>query len=73
MRMQALSNLLFKRFAYPSWASLSVEPEEKDADYMTYREELMTMFINLGMIKPFHPTLINQLYDQLSKQLQQPL
>lgn len=45
-----------------------MEPEERDTDYMTYREELMTMFINLGMIKPFHSLVLNKLYENLQTQ-----
>jgi hypothetical protein len=44
-----------------------IEPEEKEGEYFTYREELMTLFVNLCLIKPFHQTILKMLYDCLEE------
>jgi len=35
--MVHLFEFVSRRLAYPSWCALSVEPEEKEGDYQTYR------------------------------------
>ena len=56
--MLTLFNFLCKRIAYPNWCKLVVEPEEKEGEYYTYREELMTLYINLCLIKPIHAQIL---------------
>jgi hypothetical protein len=63
--MQWLLNFTIKRFAYPEWCTLVEDADEEELDYRHYRDEIMTMFINLTMIKPFYSFLITQLYENL--------
>jgi len=65
--MVALFQFLCKRIAYPDWCQLSIEPEEKEGDYYTYREELMTLYVNLCLIKPLHSTILKMLFDRIEE------
>jgi hypothetical protein len=65
--MELLFQFLCRRIAYPAWCHLSVEPDEKEGDYYTYREELMTLFINLCLIKPFNQNILKMLYERLQE------
>jgi hypothetical protein len=56
---------VIKRFAYPDWCTLEIEPEEAESDYAVYREELMTTFVNLSLIKPIHLALLEIIYTRL--------
>jgi hypothetical protein len=60
--MQFIFQLVKKRFAYPAWCELAIEADELEADYQVYREELMTCYINLCMLKPLHAGILEQLY-----------
>lgn len=62
-RMIQIFLLIKKRFAYPRWCELSMEPNELEVDYQSYREELMTGFINLTLIRPIHASIVEKLYE----------
>ncbi len=45
---------------------MDLEPDEREADYSLYRDELMTAFINLCLIKPIHSRILELLYESLT-------
>ena len=55
MQKMALTlEVVIKRLAFPSWATLDVEPDEREAEYAQYRQDIITLYLNLAMNKLFH-------------------
>ena len=67
-RFHQILSLVYKRFAYPAWCSLVEDPiDDRELDYMQYRAELMTTFINLAMIRTFHHQVCQSLFTLASQ------
>lgn len=57
---QTLLGVIIQRIKYPNWCTFQENNllSEHEEDYIAYREELVTLFTSLAMIKGFHETLI---------------
>jgi hypothetical protein len=65
LKMQQTLQLVIKRIAFPKWCTLSMEPDERESEYATYRQELITLYLNLTMNKTFHGQVLTQIYSLL--------
>ena len=66
-KMNQILEVLVKRVAFPRWASLEIEPEEKEAEYSQYRQDMVTLYMNLSMNKNYHSQVLQSIYNLLEK------
>lgn len=66
-KMAQALQVLIKRLAFPAWASLDVEPDEREAEYAQYRQDMTTLFLNLAMNKLFHQHVLTTIHGLLER------
>ena len=58
--MKQLLEVVIRRFAFPDWCEVNVQPDDNQSEYISVRELLKVFYINLTIIKPFHEYLLNR-------------
>ena len=61
--LPAMMNMLetvIKRYAFPSWCEVEVEPDDEQTAYTKYREMLKVLYLNLTRMKVLTPHLLNR-------------
>ena len=58
--MKQLLEVCIRRLAFPDWCEVNVNPDDSQSEYMSVRELLKVVYINLTLIKPFHEHLLNR-------------
>ena len=52
-KFERITDLVFKRLAFPEWVAIDIEPDDEQIEYMTYRKLLKMTFLHLSMIPGF--------------------
>lgn len=58
--MAQILETVIKRYAFPSWCEVSVEPDDDQIEYQKYRELLKTLFLNFARIKELTQHLLSR-------------
>ena len=59
--MNQMLDVVILRIAYPDWCDVNIDPDDNQRDYISVRELLKVVYINLTLIKPFHDHLLNRI------------
>ena len=51
-----ITDLVFKRLAFPEWIEINIEPDDEQVEYMTYRKLLKMIFLHLSIIPGYKET-----------------
>ena len=56
--MAAMLEALIKRYAFPSWCEVDVEPDDDQTEYTKLREMLKVLYLNLTLIQSLTPHVL---------------
>ena len=63
--MMELLEVVIRRLAFPDWCEVNVEPDDEQSEYMSVRELLRVVYINLTLIKPLHEHLLTRIAQEI--------
>ena len=63
--MTQMLEVVIRRLAFPEWCEVNIEPDDSQSEYMSIRELLRVVYINLTLIKQLHEHLLTRIAQEL--------
>ena len=63
--MATMLEAVIKRYAFPSWCEVEVEPDDSQAEYSKQREMLKVLYLNLARVNSFWPHLLKRVEQEV--------
>ena len=53
--------IVIKRYAFPEWCDVQVEPDDTQTEYAKHREMLKVLYLNIQRVKEFQTHVFNRI------------